>query len=199
MSCSVTVMFNKDNALYCHQTYFQQEFIRFPRLHEKIVDVVTHLLRRRLPETNRMVENLVEIELAYINTKHPDFHEAGLIHKAMTGGDYPTLMTPSATSQSLNRSTRDVSRGKENRVRRAMLILIYVNSCVSIQQNNDESTSNKMPSHSRSIASQNFVDNNDSETIVNGERSTSYASTTTNMISSTNVSMAPVGDGVSST
>lgn len=65
---------------------FQQEFIRFPRLHEKIVDVMTHLLRRRLPETNRMVENLVEIELAYINTKHPDFHEAGLIHQALTGG-----------------------------------------------------------------------------------------------------------------
>jgi hypothetical protein len=35
-----------------------------------------------------MVENLVEIELAYINTKHPDFHEAALIHKALTGGDY---------------------------------------------------------------------------------------------------------------
>ena len=68
---------------------FQQEFIRFPRLHEKIVDVMTHLLRRRLPETNQMVENLVEIELAYINTKHPDFHEAGLIHRAMTSGVEP--------------------------------------------------------------------------------------------------------------
>ncbi len=65
----------------------QQEFIRFPRLHEKIVDVVTHLLRRRLPETNHMVENLVGIELAYINTKHPDFHEAGFIHRALTSGD----------------------------------------------------------------------------------------------------------------
>ena len=65
----------------------QQEFIRFPRLHEKIVDVVTQLLRRRLPETNRTVENLVAIELAYINTKHPDFHEARFIHRALTGGD----------------------------------------------------------------------------------------------------------------
>jgi dynamin 1-like protein len=61
------------------QRIIQQEFIRFPRLHEKIVDVVTHLLRRRLPETNHMVENLVGIELAYINTKHPDFHEAGAL------------------------------------------------------------------------------------------------------------------------
>ncbi|XP_049783668.1 dynamin-1-like protein isoform X2 [Schistocerca cancellata] len=53
----------------------QQELMRFPRLHEKIVDVVTHLLRRRLPVTNQMVENLVAIELAYINTRHPDFNK----------------------------------------------------------------------------------------------------------------------------
>ncbi|XP_054708180.1 dynamin-1-like protein [Uloborus diversus] len=59
----------------------QQEIIRFPKLHEKIVDVVTQLLRRRLPTTNVMVENLVSIELAYINTKHPDFHnDAALVH-----------------------------------------------------------------------------------------------------------------------
>lgn len=49
--------------------------LRFPKLHEKIVDVVTQLLRRRLPTTNHMVENLVAIELAYVNTKHPDFHK----------------------------------------------------------------------------------------------------------------------------
>ncbi|XP_021922512.1 dynamin-1-like protein isoform X2 [Zootermopsis nevadensis] len=56
-------------------TEVQQEMLRFPKLHERIVDVVTHLLRRRLPTTNTMVENLVAIELAYINTKHPDFHK----------------------------------------------------------------------------------------------------------------------------
>ena len=30
------------------------------------------------------VEHIVGIELAYINTKHPDFHEAQMIHKAVT-------------------------------------------------------------------------------------------------------------------
>lgn len=53
----------------------QQEMLRFPKLYERIVDVVTQLLRRRLPPTNSMVENLVAIELAYINTKHPDFYK----------------------------------------------------------------------------------------------------------------------------
>ncbi|CAK9831209.1 Dynamin-1-like protein [Anthophora retusa] len=56
-------------------TEVQQEMLRFPKLHERIVDVVTQLLRQRLPPTNHMVENLVAIELAYINTKHPDFHK----------------------------------------------------------------------------------------------------------------------------
>ncbi|XP_066256757.1 dynamin-1-like protein isoform X2 [Euwallacea similis] len=53
----------------------QQEMLRFPKLYDSIVDVVTQLLRRRLPTTNSMVENLVAIELAYINTKHPDFYK----------------------------------------------------------------------------------------------------------------------------
>ena len=50
-------------------------FFRFPKLHEKIIDVVTNLLRSRLPPTNAMVENIVAIEQAYINTKHPDFYK----------------------------------------------------------------------------------------------------------------------------
>merc|ERR1712110_1366790 len=53
----------------------QQEMMRFPKLHEKIIDVVTNLLRSRLQPTNSMVENIVAIELAYINTKHPDFYK----------------------------------------------------------------------------------------------------------------------------
>ncbi|XP_078272977.1 dynamin-1-like protein isoform X2 [Rhinoraja longicauda] len=57
-------------------TYSTQELLRFPKLHDAIVEVMTSLLRRRLPVTNDMVHNLVAIELAYINTKHPDFADA---------------------------------------------------------------------------------------------------------------------------
>ncbi|XP_073079369.1 dynamin-1-like protein isoform X7 [Manis javanica] len=53
-----------------------EELLRFPKLHDAIVEVVTCLLRKRLPVTNEMVHNLVAIELAYINTKHPDFADA---------------------------------------------------------------------------------------------------------------------------
>ncbi|XP_045489014.1 dynamin-1-like protein isoform X1 [Pieris rapae] len=69
-------------------TEVQQELLRFPRLHQRIVDVVTQLLRTRLPATNAMVENLVAIELAYINTKHPDFHrEAALVSGLLKSTD----------------------------------------------------------------------------------------------------------------
>jgi hypothetical protein len=61
-----------------------------------------------------MVENLVGIELAYINTKHPDFHEAGVIHKALTGGDY--IATTNSNQVVQTKPQRDASRGKENRV-----------------------------------------------------------------------------------
>ncbi|XP_063636237.1 dynamin-1-like protein isoform X7 [Cydia splendana] len=69
-------------------TEVQQEMLRFPRLHQRIVDVVTQLLRTRLPATNAMVENIVAIELAYINTKHPDFHrEAALVSGLLQSTD----------------------------------------------------------------------------------------------------------------
>uniref|UniRef100_A0A2A4J700 dynamin GTPase n=1 Tax=Heliothis virescens TaxID=7102 RepID=A0A2A4J700_HELVI len=92
-------------------TEVQQEMLRFPRLHQRIVDVVTQLLRTRLPATNSMVENLVQIELAYINTKHPDFHrEAALVSGLLKSTD--SLMddhspiyrqkTPRPTSSPMN-------------------------------------------------------------------------------------------------
>lgn len=72
-------------------TEVQQEMLRFPKLHEKIVDVVTQLLRRRLPTTNEMVENIVYIELAYINTRHPDFHDAQLVSSLFNNQHQKTI------------------------------------------------------------------------------------------------------------
>ncbi|XP_012060250.1 PREDICTED: dynamin-1-like protein [Atta cephalotes] len=73
-------------------TEVQQEMLRFSKLHERIVDVVTQLLRRRLPPTNSMVENLVAIELAYINTKHPDFHkDAAFVSSLLKDADVDHL------------------------------------------------------------------------------------------------------------
>ena len=50
-----------------------KEMQRFRVLQDRIVEVVTDLLRSRRPPTNVMIRNLIEIETAYINTAHPDF------------------------------------------------------------------------------------------------------------------------------
>ncbi|ESO82305.1 hypothetical protein LOTGIDRAFT_170085 [Lottia gigantea] len=88
----------------------QQEMLRFPKLYEKIVDVVTNLLRRRLPPTNSMVENLVSIELAYINTKHPDFSEAQLVHKMMTESAVQETMTQKLSREAIQKQGLDDKR-----------------------------------------------------------------------------------------
>ncbi|KAM8964772.1 dynamin-1-like protein isoform 1-T2 [Sarcophilus harrisii] len=61
-----------------------KELLRFPKLHEAIVEVVMGLLRKRLPITNEMVHNLIAIELAYINTKHPDLADMTLASSSVS-------------------------------------------------------------------------------------------------------------------
>ena len=83
-------------------TEVQQEMLRFPKLHEKIIDVVTQLLRRRLPPTNTMVENLVEIELSYINTKHPDFHDVHLVGELFKKREDYVMVSPPESQHNRN-------------------------------------------------------------------------------------------------
>jgi len=56
-----------------------KNLVRFPRLQDKINETITKMLRSRLPITNDFVKQLVLIELAYINTYHPDFSEAKIL------------------------------------------------------------------------------------------------------------------------
>lgn len=102
-------------------TEVQQEMQRFPRLHQRIVDVVTQLLRTRLPATNSMVENLVAIELAYINTKHPDFHrEAALVSGLLKSTDglvdeHGALHRQKATRPTHSPNVPAITDGHENK------------------------------------------------------------------------------------
>lgn len=47
--------------------------MRFPKLNNKLVEVVSDLLQERLGPTADYVKSLISIECAYINTNHPDF------------------------------------------------------------------------------------------------------------------------------
>ncbi|XP_015176877.1 PREDICTED: dynamin-1-like protein isoform X1 [Polistes dominula] len=99
-------------------TEVQQEMLRFPKLHERIVDVVTHLLRRRLPTTNQMVENLVAIELAYINTKHPDFHkDAAFVSSLLKNTDTDNIKYNRKVPTTSSNSISGVAMPTENNVK----------------------------------------------------------------------------------
>eukprot|EP00123_Amoebidium_parasiticum_P017990 comp24061_c0_seq2/m.43226 comp24061_c0_seq2/g.43226 ORF comp24061_c0_seq2/g.43226 comp24061_c0_seq2/m.43226 type:complete len:317 (-) comp24061_c0_seq2:170-1120(-) len=49
------------------------ELTRFGVLRKQITEAITELLNSRLEPTLGMIENLIGMELAYINTNHPDF------------------------------------------------------------------------------------------------------------------------------
>ncbi|CAG8454909.1 8026_t:CDS:10 [Paraglomus occultum] len=60
----------------CHHCG-SKELNQYPKLHAKLLEVVSDLLRERLPPTAEYVESLVAIQRAYINTNHPDFIGGG--------------------------------------------------------------------------------------------------------------------------
>lgn len=54
----------------------QLELLRFPKLREKIEEILTKLLDNRLPVTREAVENLVGYGSAFIDTEHPRLRES---------------------------------------------------------------------------------------------------------------------------
>ena len=69
----VELVYEELQRIIQYSLSFVRDFHRFPILRDKVNQVVMNLLRERQPIANQMVENLISIELAYINTNHPDF------------------------------------------------------------------------------------------------------------------------------
>lgn len=69
----VELVYEELQRIIQYSLSFVRDFQRFPVLRDKVNQVVMNLLRERQPIANGMVENLISIELAYINTNHPDF------------------------------------------------------------------------------------------------------------------------------
>jgi dynamin 1-like protein len=54
-------------------TINSQELNRFPQLRLRILETTTTMLRKMLKSTTALIEQIVQLELSYINTNHPDF------------------------------------------------------------------------------------------------------------------------------
>ena len=89
-----------------------------------------------MPPTNSMVENIVHIELSYINTKHPDFQrEAAMVgslmayddekfHKARSSSLKPAKNRPvQFTNQPLALANGD---DKENNITKVILVSLII-------------------------------------------------------------------------
>lgn len=94
-----------------------RDFHRFPTLREQMNSVVMSLIRKRLPVTNQMVENLIAIEVAYINTNHPDFvggtraaYESYMVAQTRSQR-IPESKSSSSTSVTPSSSTSSTSAG----------------------------------------------------------------------------------------
>ncbi|CAH1764959.1 24051_t:CDS:2 [Entrophospora sp. SA101] len=80
------------------------ELFRYPRLHSKIIEVLSDLLRERLTPTSAYVESLISIQRAYINTNHPDF----------IGGGGGSLLNNNNSSSSINNLKDDGPDGSSS-------------------------------------------------------------------------------------
>lgn len=55
----------------------EKHFVRFPKLREQGREFVIELLRRYEAPLKVFIKNLIQIEMAYVNTNHPDFFDGG--------------------------------------------------------------------------------------------------------------------------
>jgi len=66
------------------------EFRRYAGLREQVFGVVRGILKRSLEPTKQMIQDLVDIELAYINTSHPSFIGTAGALRAAAGAAVPS-------------------------------------------------------------------------------------------------------------
>lgn len=79
----VEMVYEEMQRIIQHSLQQIVEVRRFPKLQESIVEVVSTLLQEQLKPTNKMVQDIVKIELSYINTNHPDFSDGAAVVSSM--------------------------------------------------------------------------------------------------------------------
>lgn len=73
LRCVQLVYDEMETILYSCENDSEINITRFPKLAKKIHEISVGLLQKYVPETNTIVQNIIAIQSAYINTGHPDF------------------------------------------------------------------------------------------------------------------------------
>eukprot|EP00823_Brevimastigomonas_motovehiculus_P005625 TRINITY_DN4181_c0_g1_i1.p1 TRINITY_DN4181_c0_g1~~TRINITY_DN4181_c0_g1_i1.p1 ORF type:complete len:427 (-),score=113.72 TRINITY_DN4181_c0_g1_i1:307-1587(-) len=141
-----------------------QELQRFPVLHEALFECVRSLLERRLKPTKTMITNLVHIELAYINTNHPDFIGGSKAISSMMDkmaqnqkqGKQDELISPMQTKKLVASSTSSPSSSSSPSNNNPNLLQMIYNKAISssvpsLSSSSTSSSSSSAFSSSRSL------------------------------------------------
>lgn len=90
LECVDLVLMEMMRNIHICSNKVQQELRRFPRLQEKIAEVVTKLLQERLLIAKSFVAHLVAMEIGYVNKKHPDFDRKKVAETPVKGASIDT-------------------------------------------------------------------------------------------------------------
>lgn len=91
------------------ETVESSELSRFHRLRVAVSDATLRLLRERKVPTIEMVQNLIDMEMSYVNTWHPDFIGGKRAVSALFGAAFGGQ--PASGPDSDNRQNRQPGRG----------------------------------------------------------------------------------------
>jgi len=79
----VEMVYEEMQRIIQHSLQQIVEIRRFPKFQDSLMEVVSKLLHEQLLPTNKMVQDIVKIELSYINTNHPDFTDGAAVVSSM--------------------------------------------------------------------------------------------------------------------
>lgn len=106
----------KRNVQHC-DAELKIEWKRFPKLKVKILDFMSKFVASRIEVAKDRVRNVIESEMAYINTKHPDFRKENaivpLLNYNVTTTSTSNLYRHTVNAQELTGSVLSGTKGEK--------------------------------------------------------------------------------------
>ena len=121
-----------------------------------------------------MVENLVQIELSYINTKHPDFHEVHRLQKALSNGELEKSFEKTTLNSTINQGNQSSlsaptkANNNVGPIASAANSFLFNNATKNYQTNSSASTNNQSSNAATSSNQANQSSSNATTPISNG-------------------------------
>eukprot|EP00792_Barthelona_sp_PAP020_P005374 TRINITY_DN2623_c0_g1_i1.p1 TRINITY_DN2623_c0_g1~~TRINITY_DN2623_c0_g1_i1.p1 ORF type:complete len:671 (-),score=136.59 TRINITY_DN2623_c0_g1_i1:90-2024(-) len=98
----------------------------YNKLKDALLKATNDLLKEQLIPTQQMIEDLIDIELAYINTSHPDFVQASeILNKIEQTEEKSSLFSTSSNNQSIDSVPKSLRANKPSTDREENAVLLF--------------------------------------------------------------------------